>query len=195
MKKNNLKIELTTIVTIALLMTTVSVLVISVNAQDLPEDIVIGPAPAGVTEDMMVPTEIILMIRPNPIGLNQEFLANIWTVRAPGSQRAFLGYEITITKPSGATTSFTMDSFVADGTAWFPWIADEVGDWQIQVKFPGNWLPAGFYVDGERVNASGTSGFFGTGGTQYNEGVYVEPSESPIITLTVQQDCTNMARI
>jgi hypothetical protein len=53
------------------------------------------------------------------------------------------------------------------------------------VKFPGNWLPAGFYVDGERVNASGTSGFFGTGGTQYNEGVYVEPSESPIITLTV----------
>ena len=188
MKKNNLKIELTTIVTIALLMTTVSVLVISVNAQDLPEDIVIGPAPAGVTEDMMVPTEIILMIRPNPIGLNQEFLANIWTVRAPGSQRAFLGYEITITKPSGATTSFTMDSFVADGTAWFPWIADEVGDWTIQVKFPGNWLPAGFYVDGERVNASGTSGFFGTGGTQYDEGVYVEPSESPIITLTVQQD-------
>jgi hypothetical protein len=186
--KNNLKTKLTTVFAIALLLTTVSALVLSANAQDLPEDIIIGPAPAGVTADMMVPCEIVLMVRPNPVGLGQEFLANIWTVRAPGSQRAFLGYEITITKPSGEVIEFTMDSFVADGTAWFPWIADEVGDWTLQVNFPGNWLPAGFYVDGERVNASGTPGFFGSGGSQYDEGVYVESDESPVITLTVQQD-------
>ncbi len=187
--KNNIKTKMTTIFAIALLLTTISALAISANAQTvLPEDIIIGPAPAGVTEDMKVPTEIILMIRPNPVGLNQEFLANIWTVRAPGSQRAFLGYEITITKPSGEVVTFTMDSFVADGTAWFPWIADEVGDWTLQVKFPGNFFPAGFYMDGDWVNASGHSGFFGTGGTQYDEPVYAEPSESPVITLTVQQD-------
>ena len=147
-----------TLFVIALLITTASVLVVSVNAQELPDEIITGPAPAGVTEDMRAPMDIGLMIRPNPIGLNQIFLANIWSVRAPGSQRAFLGYEITITKPSGQEYVFTMDSFVADGTAWFEWIADEVGDWTIQVVFPGNWFPAGFYVDGERVNASGTSG-------------------------------------
>ena len=81
--KNNLKIKLTTFFTIAILMTTVSILVISVNAQDLPEEIIIGPAPAGVTEDMKVPTELVLMVRPNPIGQNQIFLVNIWTGTSP----------------------------------------------------------------------------------------------------------------
>ncbi|PVX24155.1 MAG: hypothetical protein CW691_08475, partial [Candidatus Bathyarchaeum sp.] len=184
----NFKPKMATIFYIILLLVTTSVLVVSVNAQELPENIIVGPAPAGVTDDMRAPMDIGLMIRPNPIGLNQIFLANIWSVRAPGSQRAFLGYEITITKPSGDIQAFTMDSYVADGTAWFEWIADEVGDWTIQVEFPGNWLPAGFYVDGERVNASGTSGFFGTGGTQYDESVYVEPAITPVTTLTVQEE-------
>ncbi|MFC1487872.1 PQQ-binding-like beta-propeller repeat protein [Thermoproteota archaeon] len=183
------KTKLTTMFVIILLSVSGFIMMINtaVYAQ-LPEEIIIGPPPAGVTEDMRVPMELGLMIRPNPIGLNQIFLANIWMVRAPGSQRAFLGYEVTITKPSGGQTVFTIDSYVADGTAWFEWIADEIGDWTIQVDFPGNFFPAGFYIDGERVNASGSSGFFGTGGTQYNDPVYAEPVSTPVTTLTVQEN-------
>jgi hypothetical protein len=181
------KKKVTAIIAITLLMVSVfMVFATSVFAQELPTEQTIGPRPAGVTDDMTVPTEIILMARPNPIGLNQELLVNIWTVRAPGAGRQFKGYEITITKPSGGSVEFTMDSYVADGTAWFPWVMDEVGDWTFQVYFPGNFLPAGNYSAGEITHQEPDT--ITTRVFIYNDPVYVEPSTSPLVTVTVQQD-------
>ena len=74
-----------------------------------------------------------------------------------------------------------MDSYVADGTAWFEWIADQVGEWTLQVHFPGNYFPPGRYVRGEIVDAT-------SGGSNYDEPVYAGPSTTPLTTLTVQEN-------
>jgi hypothetical protein len=177
---------MTATIAIFLMVSTLMMLPPSVLAQELPTVQTIGPRPAGVTDDMTVPTEIMLMCRPNPIGLSQELLVNIWTVRAPGAGRAFKGYEITITKPSGQQTKFTMDSYVADGTAWFVWIMDEIGDWTFVVSFPGNFFPAGSYTAGNITHQDPDT--IDTSVFNYATPVYVEPDTSPVITVTVQQD-------
>jgi hypothetical protein len=186
-KQTNIKTKIATTIVISILTLSAFMLIatIPVLGQELPTEQIVGPRPAGVTDDMTVPTEIILMARPNPIGLNQELLVNIWTVRAPGAGREFKGYEVTITNPSGHSDEFTIDSYVADGTAWFPWVMNEVGDWTLQVYFPGNFLPAAQYSAGEIVQPGET---VDTSVFNYNEPVYVEPSTSPLVTVTVQQD-------
>jgi len=74
-----------------------------------------------------------------------------------------------------------MNSYVADGTAWFEWVADELGVWKFKLEFPGVYYPAGRYLDGYIINAT-------SGGTNYPQSVYYQPSTSKEMTITVQQD-------
>jgi hypothetical protein len=74
-----------------------------------------------------------------------------------------------------------MNSYVADGTAWFEYVADQLGTWTFKLDFPGVYFPAGRYLDGYIINAT-------TGGTVYTESVYFNPSSSKEMTLTVQED-------
>src|SRR5665647_496020 len=73
-----------------------------------------GPMPSGATADFTVATTPYLSVRPNPVGINQQLLVNIWILPAPHTQRAFEDLKVTITKPDGTKDTITMNSYPAD---------------------------------------------------------------------------------
>jgi hypothetical protein len=132
---------------------------------------------AAEEQEIQIETEAYLSFRPNPVGLNQPFLVNIWITPATHVQRSISNYYVTITKPSGEVDEVgPITSYQGDVTAWFEYTADEVGQWTIQFNFKGDHLPA--------LNT--TASMFSTAG--HLPPVYYKPSSSPVLNLTVQQD-------
>ena len=140
-----------------------------------------GPLQSGVVPDFTVDTVSYISVRPTVVGLNQIFLVNLFPVPAPNANRNFPNLTVTITKPDASKQIINMNSYVADGTAWFEYVADQLGTWKFKLDFPGVYFPAGRYLDGYIINAT-------TGGTVYTQSVYYNPSSSKEMTLTVQQD-------
>ena len=138
-----------------------------------------GPLPSGVTPDFRVETTAYMSIRPSVVGLGQTFIVNLFPIPAPNANREFKNLKVTITKPDESIDIITLDSYVADGTAWFEYIADQVGDWTFYHELPGQYFPAGRYSNGEIVDS---------GGSSYTESVYYEPSSTPEMTITVQEE-------
>ncbi|MBN2257890.1 MAG: PQQ-binding-like beta-propeller repeat protein, partial [Anaerolineaceae bacterium] len=96
-------------------------------------------------------------------------------------QRQFTdAFLVTITKPNGDEVEVgPLSSFQGDGTAWFEYIADEVGTWKLKFDFLGMWYPAGRYYFSKIVtNSSGTN--LGS--------AYYKPSSTPQVELTVQEE-------
>jgi len=101
--------------------------------------------PEGVTPDVTVKATAYLSFRPNPVGVGQTFIVNVWTTPALHAARYFKDFKVTIEKPSGDTEVVNVDSYRADTTAWFEWLADEVGVWKLKFDFQGAYFPAGNY--------------------------------------------------
>ena len=76
-------------------------------------------------------TVAYLGFRPNPVGVGQTVLVNMWVKPATHVGRRLTGFQVTVTKPSGEQMVQTMDSYYGDATAWFEFVADEIGDWTI----------------------------------------------------------------
>jgi hypothetical protein len=151
------------------------------SAQTLPQPIA-GPLQSGVTVDVQPYTKAYLSFRPDPVGLNQPFLINMWVTPAPGAQRYYPDFKLTITKPDGTQDVITMDSYVADGTAWLEYLPDQVGEWKLKWEFPGVYFPAGRYFEGEVIPTNSTIGQY------YNKAVYCPPAATAEQTLIVQED-------
>ena len=128
-----------------------------------------GPLQSGVVPDFTVNTVSYISVRPTVVGLNQIFLVNLFPVPAPNANRNFPNLTVTITKPDATQQIINMNSYVADGTAWFEYVADQLGTWKFKLDFPGVYFPAGRYLDGYIINAT-------TGGTVYTQSVYYKPS-------------------
>jgi hypothetical protein len=140
--------------------------------------------PAGVTPDYEVQATPYLSFRPNPVGLNQIFLINMWITPATHVSRYHTDFKLTITKPSGEQHVVTMDSYRADSTAWMEWIADEVGDWKLKFDFQGSYFPAGDYqVYG--------GAWIGPQIITFDESAYYKPASTGEQTLKVQEDIVN----
>jgi hypothetical protein len=107
----------------------------------------LGDLPPGVTPDFTFDKIAFLSFRPNPIGIGQSLLVNIWTT--PGVYHAFYmhGYKVTIEKPDGTTDDVTLNSYVADCTAWFEYVPTTPGSYRLKFESPGTYIPAGVYVD------------------------------------------------
>jgi outer membrane protein assembly factor BamB len=104
--------------------------------------------PTGVTPAYTFATTAYMSIAPNPIGVGQPVLFNIWC--SPGMDHMFYrqGYEVTIQKPDGTTEVIgPMNSYLGDDTAWFQYVPDTPGTWKAKFEAPGTYLPAGRYVD------------------------------------------------
>jgi len=136
--------------------------------------------PANVTPDVRVPTIACLSFRPNPIGIGQTMLVNMWTLPAIHAARYISDYTVTITKPDGTQETIQKDSYRADATSWFEYTPDQVGTYKLKFDFLGAYWPAGNYsvepgawIGGQVVN--------------FQKSVYHEPSSSPELTLTVQE--------
>ena len=108
-----------------------------------------GPLPADADYDWTFTVAPRLSFTPNPIGVGQELLVNMWVTPPPTADRFMKDYTIVITKPDETSEIITLDSYVADGTGWFPYVVDQVGTWTLQFHFIGMYFPAGRYNDGE----------------------------------------------
>jgi len=140
------------------------------------------PLPAGVTPDVTLDTVPGLSFRPNPVGVGQTFAVNIWIANvATHASRHLSDFKVTITKPSGTTDVITIDSYIGDATAWFEYVADEVGEWKLQFEFPGGYFPAGNYT----VPAEA---YLGAQTVSFTQSCYYEPSKTAEQTLVVQEE-------
>jgi hypothetical protein len=145
----------------------------------------LGPLPPGVTPDYSLDTFAYLSFRPNPIGVGQSLLVNIWS--QPGMYHAFYmcQYKVTIQKPDGTTVVVgPMDSYMADATAWFEYVVDQVGTWKFKFEHPGTYIPAGSYVDSPTGQAFQAI----VGNFTLGRSVWYKPSSTDWQELEVQQD-------
>ena len=168
---------------IALLLLSIALIAVPIQAQTTYKNVQEGgsiPLPAGVTANVIEDTRAFLSFSPNPIGLNQELLVNIWLNPALHVSRYFTDYKVTITKPDGTTDAVTINSYRADTTAWFPYIVDQVGTWILKFDFPGGYFPPGNYTVYEGA-------FLGAQVWNFSQSVYYKPSSTPEQTLTVQE--------
>src|SRR5665647_638189 len=78
------------------------------------------PLPSGITPGVTYETIAHLSFRPNPIGINQPLLVNMWMQPPTHVSRYFTGLTVTLTKPDGTTETIgPMDTYYGDATAWF----------------------------------------------------------------------------
>ena len=184
-----------TIIILALLMTSITLMATPVQAQTNPQTGASILLPAGVTPDVSYETISYLSFRPNPIGVGQPMLVNMWMQPPISILRYFAGgYKVTFTKPDGtADVVGPLDSYRGDTTAWFEYTVDQVGTWQIKLDFLGAYYPPGnttfatsFGIAGEFINQTLNAPLK----------VYYKPSHDGPYNFTVQTElATFMASI
>lgn len=80
-------------------------------------------------------------MRPYPnVGLNEQCLINAWVTPPPETVREYYeDYDFVIRKPDNTIAyEFSLTS-EAPGTVYFEFYFDQLGNWSIQMNYPGNW--------------------------------------------------------
>jgi outer membrane protein assembly factor BamB len=137
--------------------------------------------PSGVTPDMQLKMDPYLSFRPNPVGVGQPILVNVWTVPGPSFVRYFTDLKVTLTKPDGTTDEVTFDTFRADSTGYFEYVVDQAGTWKLKLDIPGQYFPAGNYTMPEGTSQAGYT-------DSYTRSLYYKPASTAEQTLIVQED-------
>jgi len=161
--------------------------IVNVQAQLSEEQPAAGSLPFGVTPSITLTTDPYLSFTPNPIGVGQPLLVNIWVHPPMHVQRHFVqAFVVTITDPEGNEDVIgPMDSYQGDVSAWFEYPVDQVGTWKVKFDFLGMYFPAGYYVNGEVYDSPTTA--LGVNSV-YLESAYYTPASTPEVELEVQED-------
>jgi hypothetical protein len=171
------KLSKTLTVVLALILASVALTVVPVPVEaQVQASEPLSPSQVPTTA-FHVKTAAYLSFRPNPVGVNQIFLVNMWITPALHRARKLSGYKVTIQKPDGDTDVITMDSYPADATAWFEYIADQEGTWKLKFDFPGGYF-----------NASDVPGGFMEPSVVHLGECYYEPSSTDWQELVVQKE-------
>ncbi len=175
----------TTAIAVIILMASLAMMTnvtVKVQAQALSQPVA-GPLPAGASPSITITPTAYLAVNPNPIGVGQQLLVNVWNQPPINVARDFENtHLVTITKPDGTVVKYgPISSYAGDGTAWFTYVPDAVGTWKFKYDFLGEYYPAGYYYQG-KVVANGTSGATNLGSAYY------KPATTPELSVTVQAD-------
>jgi outer membrane protein assembly factor BamB len=165
----------------AILMSSSIAMISSTPAEaQLAQEPIAGPKPSGVTPSIEIDTHAYLSFTPNPIGVEQTLLVNIWLQPPTNIQRDLANaFEVVITKPDGTKDTYKLSSYQGDATGWLEYVPSQEGNYTLQFNFLGMYYPEGRYFNGKLVTNSS--------GTNLNS-AYYKPSSSPIQTLVVQKD-------
>ena len=179
MQINNLK---SILIVAILVLSCFTTLIYDAKAQT-PTQPVAGSLPSGVTPSVTVRPEAYLAVNPNPVGVNQQLLINMWNQPPLNVARMFVGTnKITVTKPDGTTETLgPFSSFAGDSTAWTSYAPQQTGTYSFKFDFLGMYFPAGYYLQGKLV-ANGTSG------SSYLDSAYYAPATAMVENVTVQSD-------
>jgi hypothetical protein len=184
-KTTNTKTKLSATTAIVLLIFSAFAVIInmSVQAQLADEQPQSGPLPSGATPSITLETKVFLSVSPDPVGVDQTILINMWAHPPTHVERGFEeAFQLTITKPDNAQEIIgPISTYQGDATAWLTWQVDQVGIWTFKVDFFGMYYPAGYYMDGQVYTEGGP-------GRSYLDSAYYGPSSTPVIELTVQQE-------
>jgi hypothetical protein len=163
-----------------LMISSIAMIATPAKAQLAAAQPTVGALPSGITPSITISTVSYLSVSPNPIGVNQPLLINVWTQPPININRQYIGsYQIVITKPDGSQDKLSLSSYAGDATAWTTYVPDKEGNYTIQFNFLGEYFPAGQYFSGYIVtNSSG----------QNLNSAYYSPSSSPPLKIVVQQD-------
>jgi len=173
----NTKSKTTAMAIVILLIASIVVMINQPVQADVTTQVT-GPLPDGANPKAQIDTSAHLSFSPNPIGVGQSLLINLWTSPATHAARNHTdAYVLTITKPDGTQEKFTMSSYPADATAWMEYVPSEAGTYQLKFEFLGTFFPEQML----------SGGFMQTGPTKV-DAVYYKPSNSPLLNLTVQND-------
>jgi hypothetical protein len=136
--------------------------------------------PSGATP-YTVDTRAFLSFAPLTIGVGQTELVNMWTNPPISPNRFQQGYTVDIQNPNNETfTVGPFNSYAADGTAYFTFIPDIVGTWQLRFNYGGQYFSNGTWLNSQLVAANTTNAY-------YLESAYYKPASTGWQTLTVQQ--------
>jgi len=180
----------TTAVFLIILMTaSITLTTIPATAQVIPGTIGGTPStyeysttvPAGAQINFTFSPLAYLSVSPNPVGLGQFILVNLWMTEAPAAERQLQHFTVTFTKPSGKVDKVeNLKSYEADGTAWFEYVVDEVGTWEAVFTFAGQYFPPGRYSNGVPNTVNNTGSLY--------QGMYYNPATTPKTYIVVQTD-------
>jgi hypothetical protein len=136
--------------------------------------------PSGVTPDLTITTIAHVAVSPNPIGVSQPLLINMW-LNPPTDYHYFTDYYLTFTKPDGTTDKVgPINSYPADTTAWINYYPSVVGNWTVKFDFLGGYFPAGNYTI--------SSGAMGNSTVSLPQSAYYAPSSDGPYSFTVQSE-------
>jgi hypothetical protein len=142
---------------------------------------VTGALPSGVTPEYTADTRAFLSFAPNPIGVGQTLLVNVWTNPPISPNRYQQGYTVDIMKPDNTTfTVGPFNSYAADATAYFTFIPDVAGTWQLRFNFAGQYFPNGTWLNSQLVPVNTTNSY-------YLGSAYYKPATTGWQPLTVQE--------
>jgi hypothetical protein len=144
----------------------------------------LGPLPSGVTPQFTIASYGALSVTPNPVGVGQMLLVNVWTI--PGMPPYFYmqGYTVYVKKPDGTTETIgPYDSYMADATAWFNYIPDQVGTYSFKFESAGTYIPPGIYASNPTGQALSAAGNYTLGAS-----IYYTSFSTDWQDVTVQQD-------
>jgi outer membrane protein assembly factor BamB len=92
-----------------------------------------------------IQTTAYISVSPNPIGVNQSLLVNVWLVPSIPTLQYYHGYVVKFTKPDGTidTIGPFNSEFGGTGANSFTYVPDKVGTWYYQFSYPGGDVIAG----------------------------------------------------
>jgi len=190
------KPKATAVILTILMVTSIAMIAVPASAQNenqphggvSPVNGYVGPTtkPANAPPDTIdIPTTAYIGFRPNPIGIGESLLINIWITPPPSNDRFLAKFTIGYTRPDGTTDTLgPLNSYNADGTSWTEFVVDAVGTWKFNFSFPGEYFPAGNYSGGVLLG-SGTSASVNATASGYAQAHYYEPAASANYELTV----------
>jgi hypothetical protein len=195
MKTVKLNTKLVAILSIALMLLSMAFSVITVSAASSAQSsVVMGgmptgsgsgvtSVPAGVTPSISVDTRAFLSFQPNPIGVGQELLVNMWTNPPINPNRHQIGYTVTIEKPDGTTfTVGPFNSYLADATGYFTFVPDVAGTWRLKFDYSGAYFPNGTWNSKGYLNTTADSTAY------YIDSAYYRADSTEWQNLTVQEN-------